>query len=549
MVLGRKIWITNPYRQQSLCSLTLFTRRIKYYKYQQDNYPVNTSDDDDDDGDYVDIDTNDDGDYVDIDTNNNNHDHVNINTVFNTDLAHVKRCHCVSIVLYIRNYDVATLLNYLTSIKQSAVNMETNLSDWLLRLYIHHSVFKLLADNVVLSTLYLTQQEEDSWYENYESCRVLLDSLLNNSNTEVYRIDCDPGNSSDWYKQTNQQTNQQTSQLDLLRIFRFLPLLDTVEDNKYGVATCAIREADGIVSNLDCHNLKVFQHSNKLFYLIPLFYESAHTVDHYFKRYASYKPWLYNYKRYIDHDYFATHLNLYDMLAGCTAVRGKIRSKYFYESVTDLISLRTQAALDNDELSVRLFSFDEELLLYMFKRLISVEIDSYYNEASSQPVYDRNITSANYHEEIEIETVDNSSNNNKYSKILQYVYERHNIRLLYFNVNDVTATLQAYVADGILTLDGEDEEIAQLSEEFELLPSSSNVNLFIDRIFTNQHTKYKQGVMYNVTTITPSSESNFQQVITGVSTSAVEREMYNRDQSVLTLVNTPITTSALVRQY
>jgi hypothetical protein len=100
-------------------------------------------------------------------------------------------------------------------------------------------------------------------------CRKILKYLFEHEKAEIYMYIC---NNTNYTK---------------LRTLRFLPLID--DDTNI----CIVREADGIVSILDCHNIKTFEKDNK----IGLFYEF-------------YKNFLYKYKD--NNSHYGEWINIYN---------------------------------------------------------------------------------------------------------------------------------------------------------------------------------------------------------------------------------------------
>jgi hypothetical protein len=107
------------------------------------------------------------------------------------------------------------------------------------------------------------------------------------------------------------------------RTFRYLPLLDNT------VNTVIIREADGIVTNLDCRNISLFSTSNKILYLLPFLHSTNHTNEG-IALLHSYSQWLTYYKEVMEPEYFTHKNNLYDIMAGMFGCNLKIRPDVCY---------------------------------------------------------------------------------------------------------------------------------------------------------------------------------------------------------------------------
>jgi hypothetical protein len=65
-----------------------------------------------------------------------------------------------------------------------------------------------------------------------------------------------------------------------------------------------IREADGFVSNLDCHNIKVFANNNKLFYISPFMSDGSRILDNGKIKDDSYAPYLNLYRIIFENGFF-----------------------------------------------------------------------------------------------------------------------------------------------------------------------------------------------------------------------------------------------------
>ena len=372
-----------------------------------------------------------------------------------------------------------------------------------------------------------------AWFQAQTTARQLFETILASPNVEVYRLDCrstdQTDNDDDDDNESNGETKkaedeESTFSIHWTRIFRFLPLLDTIEDGKYGVNACAVREADGIVSQLDCHNLKAWsrQQVNQIFYLIPLFYETAHTQYHHFH---SYSKWLNIYKNRIaglaggmvvptgtagvaDSNYFNTHNNLYDLLAGLIAVKYKVRAEYFYSSIERLLVKRrlySRSVAWGDEINDA--SFDEELLLEMFAPIICARCLS-ENESTE------------YYQDDYDWIMDN------------VIFERHNITMLYFNLESPLESLEKLVYEGVLRLSGRQvEELAvQLTDYYGQL-YGSNIRI-LDMLFNTRFLYPDDDRLYNITSL------DYER-LQYESLHAVEKTLYNNGNTVLTLVNTP----------
>lgn len=216
-------------------------------------------------------------------------------------------CNCIAISIYSKRLTV-DLVKYIASICRTIKNVGMALPDWIVRVYMDISVYnyiKLLENGLKKDVL-----------------TKYIKLMTTSKNTELYTYVCNyPGD----FKYSK------------LRIQRFYSLCN--EDTNIVV----IREADGIVSLQDCINIKAFEQSNKILYILPLLGDNQLTyvrkvtnnsnekIKIYKKK--SYQTWLNVYKNYIDYDYFQKKWNYYDMLAGCFASKIKIKKEAFIKSV------------------------------------------------------------------------------------------------------------------------------------------------------------------------------------------------------------------------
>jgi hypothetical protein len=131
------------------------------------------------------------------------------------------RCNCISISLYNPNPSKNLSLKYLASIRRTILNVASQLDGWIVRIYLDTSMFYYFAN-------YSTIEEKE-----------ILNFIFNAENTEIYTYVCEKllDNSID---------------IARTRSFRFLILIDN------SVNISIIREADGSVPYLDCHNIRVF---------------------------------------------------------------------------------------------------------------------------------------------------------------------------------------------------------------------------------------------------------------------------------------------------
>ena len=272
-------------------------------------------------------------------------------------------CNVIAIVLYLTMHG-QSYNKYLRSIEQTVKNVKDNLPDFIVRLYLDTTVYN----------------------SNVNPFQILLKQIINYDNVEIYTYNC--------------KSYKSPSNLALTRMLRFLPLCDT------DVNVCIIREADGVVSNLDCHNIKIFAKSDRPFYIpdIGVIYNNidSETSKQYFFR--SYSKWLRTFKLTLRQQFFANNQNMYDLLAGNFGTRLKLKKSYFYEKTEELLhEIREWNDTKNDKFaelikynafnpmhngqqivirSISIYesqilsydTFDEMLLLDIYKEIISIKV-------------------------------------------------------------------------------------------------------------------------------------------------------------------------------
>ncbi len=260
-------------------------------------------------------------------------------------------CNVISISLYLKesceieddnkrnNYYI---LKTLPSIYATIKNVEKNLPNWIVRVYFDKSVYRCLEniENEIKKNKEKDEKDkinlknEEFLYERYQE-------ILISPNVEIYTYLCEDIN------------------ISKTRTYRFLTMID--ED----VNLYVIREADGIVSNLDCHNIKIYEESkDKLFYLVdfdnnnilsenkiysqfcklkPLSYSKAgldylieNKGENGMANYNSYAAWLFLYKYLIENEFFKNKQNIYDLLAGAFSFKLKINKEFYYDKINNL---------------------------------------------------------------------------------------------------------------------------------------------------------------------------------------------------------------------
>ncbi len=222
-----------------------------------------------------------------------------------------RRTHCcnvISITLYFKGCNEENMIKYLNSIYRTVKNTHKKLTDWVVRLYLDDSVYKCIDEISSIPTENRSNIKNKILY----AFNIIKDS----ENVEIYTFICDT-----------------TIESEKTRTYRYLVLSDPE------VNICAIREADGFVNNVECHNLKMFANSDKLFYLPPIIaselisYDGKNTTA--LVGY-SYSYWLQLYKYIFQKDYFFHYQNIYDLLAGLFTTKLKIKQDYYYRKISEL---------------------------------------------------------------------------------------------------------------------------------------------------------------------------------------------------------------------
>jgi hypothetical protein len=288
-------------------------------------------------------------------------------------------CNCISFTLYIRydqlifdrwnNHDeyrndiveyLYTMYAYLLSIKISVTNITRCLPNFISRIYLDISIFKILFEinKIIDEYNFENNRIETLLNKNKE----IVEFLFNNISTEVYTI-TDP-----------------ESDIEKTRSYRFLTLIESDVNIK------VLREADGIVSYMDCMNIQKFLNANTLMLVYDLnqrqnfinsfelqkiknlqsnfvpfedhgFNDSPHVITS-----ERYSKWLMKEQAKISlTGYLNTHIIGFDLYAGCFSLSLQIKPEKYYE-YNDKVGKSTDTR-----------TFDERLLINLFLKLISVK--------------------------------------------------------------------------------------------------------------------------------------------------------------------------------
>jgi hypothetical protein len=289
-----------------------------------------------------------------------------------TDDPATARCNCISLTLYslYRKEDLSNvnviinyldkLCNYLVSINRTIKNVARNLHDWLVRLYLDKSVYDLIFDTEQLLDDSASSSETIKLQYRYSRAINYYNAIMLKDNVEIYTYLC-----------SSIFDTKDRNEMGKTRTFRYLPLLDNT------VNTVIIREADGIVTNLDCRNISIFSTSNKILYLLPFLHSTNHTNEGIALLQHSYSQWLTYYKKVIEPEYFSRKNNLYDIMAGMFGCNLKIKLDVYYHTIEKINNyLDTTTFLLRSGKNLLLDGFDEIVLLDILKNILSANIVS-----------------------------------------------------------------------------------------------------------------------------------------------------------------------------
>ena len=211
-------------------------------------------------------------------------------------------CNAISITLYVTDEycTLAVLQKYLYSIHRTVKNVLKKLPGWIVRVYFDTSVEACVTK------------------EEFGEFNAIFNAIKDSPNVEVYTYDCPS------FKKGASGEDSQIP-MDRTRTLRFLPLSDP------DVNFCIVRDADGIVSNLDCHNIQMYASNPNILFYLPVFEGFSSS-----KKFDSYAPWLTFYKALFEYDYFNVHQNITDFLAGAFCCRLKLKRAYYLEITKSL---------------------------------------------------------------------------------------------------------------------------------------------------------------------------------------------------------------------
>jgi hypothetical protein len=212
-------------------------------------------------------------------------------------------CNCIAISLYfIQPVNNFIREKYLNSIRRSIQNVKVNLPDWLVRVYLDASVYQDM------------EKLKGSTSEAHIEIVRAYNYIISADNVEVYTYMCASINDANIAK---------------TRTYRFLPISDP------DVNVRIIREADGIVSNLDCHNIKVFSKSDRVFYFVPISNVAYYGAVQ-LPMISGYSRWMVLYKYLFAGQYFFKKGNMLDILAGIIGLKLRVKPNVYKLAATQM---------------------------------------------------------------------------------------------------------------------------------------------------------------------------------------------------------------------
>ena len=277
-------------------------------------------------------------------------------------------CNCISLMLYSLNFNTL-LYDCLPAILKTIENVYNNLPYWLVRIYIDPSIYEIME--------HAKFSEERSEYEIAIS---LFNSILSAENVEIYTYFC-------------KSIINKEEKIERTRFFHFLSFAD------HTVNICAIREANVIVTNLDCHNLDVFSKNSSIFYEVP-FHNGMNIIKINLEKRLNHIL-IRTYKTKIDQRY-KERIIPFEFLIETTSIKLQVKKEAFISARKNLIDLlnRFYEVKLNKLNETREFGeedlddiFNEMFLLNLFYNFITVKFTReksgiFYNEHETKIVHE-----------------------------------------------------------------------------------------------------------------------------------------------------------------
>jgi hypothetical protein len=274
-------------------------------------------------------------------------------------------CNCISFILYI-NYDqkiidnwdneipdediyssLYKLYNFLYSLQLSIINIDKCLPNFISRIYLDISVFKLLFETKKIIDKYVLKTNKMETI--FNKCINILELLFLNKSTEIYTIISDGVNN-----------------IHNTRSYRFLTMIEPDVNIK------VFRDADGYVSYLDCMNISKFSNNNTLMLVYNLtevdnFISKGNLdiLDELKNKFTTTYISTDRYSKWLKHEqeineYCKNNNPLFDLLAGLFSLSVQIKSEKYLFFLDELIEHKD-------------VTLDERLLFRLFIKLISIK--------------------------------------------------------------------------------------------------------------------------------------------------------------------------------
>lgn len=292
-----------------------------------------------------------------------------------------KCCNCVCLVLYLKG-ELQQKIDYLNKILKIMIMslkiIDKHLPDFIVRFYLDSSIFELLYE--WSSSLLITKDTTEM--ELIKDIFLDLSYLIHHKKSEIYIYFCE-------------SITSHTDFIEKVRTYRYIPLFD--DDTN----VCCIRDADGIISIVDCHNIKLF--SSPKTHNIALIYNLARSFDPYLydkhlnkildinefiknKQFVEdldpmlnhYSAWLNFYETLVLSKKEPKTLSYIDIIACCICMKIKFTEEYRQKIISDLDCYYDSDEFDsisksNNVIGTKLkIGYDEILLLELFSPMIRV---------------------------------------------------------------------------------------------------------------------------------------------------------------------------------
>lgn len=222
-------------------------------------------------------------------------------------------CNCISLNLHFQ-FEDQLIFNSIPGIYKTIDNVSQNLPEFLIRLYVDNRIFKKIKT---------------------------FDKIFNSRNVEVYI----------YYPKKEK--------------FHRLSHFSVFYDSEVNI--CALRNCESPVTNLDCHNLRIFMESSGIFYLLP-YSKMMHS------------PYLDDFKK--SDKFFEFNNNPYELKPGGFAIKLRVKIEKYYEVLDDMIDKIKNVPKVNEQVKVLPNTLQDLMLLNFFKDQVCIPFTSeeYYDK-------------------------------------------------------------------------------------------------------------------------------------------------------------------------